>query len=192
MGDDELVDAMVELGTYRDGCICVTETTGGGHRFHGYRSLRFTQLSAILKKYQRNACFCNNGNGVLTVEVRRMTSHNTCTGVIDPSLLTEPPYSLVNTCAPINTGAVSSHTYKSTDAVTDTLLHKLCTHPYVLDVIVRVGTITVLVLHDRNISNGLLQHIQKIGKTSCRLRMKSTACKSTRSRRQKKRTEATL
>ena len=183
MEEDAFVASMVELGTYRDNCICVTEVTGGGHRFHGYRSLRFSQISSILKKYQRNVTFCDNSNGVLTVEVRRMTSHNTCTGVVDPALLTEPPYNLLTVGVPINTGAVSSHVYRSCDTVTDTLLHNLCTHPYVLDIIVRVGTITVLVLHDRNISNGLMQHLQKIGKTSCRLRMKSTACKSTRGRK---------
>lgn len=192
MADDAFVAAMVSLGSYRDNCICVTEITGAGHRFHGYRQCRFSQLSRILKLHQRNALFFNNSNGVLTIESRRMTSHNTCTGVVDPHVLTKPPYNLRMKQAVVNTGAVSSHVYCTSDAITDTLLHKLCTHPFVLDVILRVSSMTVLVLHDRNINNGLMQHIQRIGKTSCKLRTKSTACKSTKSRKSTQATKTTL
>lgn len=179
---DSFVASMTALGTYRDRSICVTEVTGGGHRFHGYRSMKFSQLQSILKTYQKNAVFRPNSSGVLTVELRGMTSHNTCTGVVDPSLLEEPPYSLRPVYPVINTGAVSKHTYVSSDAVTDTLLHQLFAHPFVLDVHVCAGLISVFVVHDRNIHGGLLQHIQRIGKTSCKLRTRSTACKSTHRR----------
>lgn len=179
----EFVNAMVAMGTYRDKPICFTQITGGGHRLYGYRVVRFSAMSDILKRFQKNIKFSHDANGITTVEARCMTSHNTCTGVVDPSTLTGPPFNLVRSGKVIATGAVSKHVYAVNETVSDTLLHKLCTHPFVLDVWIVAGNIWVFQMHDRNIHKGLIQTMQNTnGPKLCGRRSKSTACKVTRRR----------
>ena len=174
--DRQFVDGMRALGTYRDATICHTQTTGGGHRFHGFRVFKFNRARKLLHDHQKNATFKFKNTGVIEIEVRPMANHNTCTGVVDPATLTFEPYLLQARGKPVPAGAVTRTDYTFGPAVTDSLLHRLCEHPYVLDAWLQDGKLSVFVTHDRNILGGLVQELKKRGKTPrCRPPMRNGA-----------------
>lgn len=167
--DREFVEGMRSLGTYRDSTICHTQTTGGGHRFHGFRVFKFNRARKLLHDHQKNAAFSFKSNGVIEIEVRPMANHNTCTGVVDPATLTFEPHLLEAAGKPVPAGAVTRTDYTFGPKVTDSLMHRLCEHPYVLDTWLQDNKLSVFVTHDRNILGGLVQELKKRGKTpKCR------------------------
>ena len=170
---DQYIADMRNLATYRDSAICVTDTTGGGNRFHGYRVLKFHELGSILKAHQKNASFVFTSRARIQVNTHNMTDHNTCRGVIDPDSITAPPHSLKEVRKPKCCGAVTKHVYVAPNPIKDTLLHGLCSHATVLDVWVVNQQIWVFRMKDRHIRNGLIQHMTTIGKPqACKARLR--------------------
>jgi hypothetical protein len=153
----DFVNAIVGLSDYHDKPITHTQITGNNDRFHGFRRFKFRRASNLLKRYQRNVVFKHAATAYLELETRVMTDTQSCTGVVSPASLETAPYNLKRASTPINGGAVSRHTYHWSLACTDTLLHMLVEHPNVLDVWVTKDTLSVFVIHDRNILGGLLQ-----------------------------------
>ncbi len=167
-GDAAFVRSMIGMQTYHDKTICYARITGGGHRFHGYTTFKFGVASAVLIDCQKNARFRHTSNGVIEVETRAMTDRHTCTGVVDPATLCGAPHNLAPLGSPIHGGAVSKHTFAWSPDVTDTLLHKLTRHPYVLDVWIETGKLVVFIVHDRNIDGGLMAQVAQNKHRTCR------------------------
>jgi hypothetical protein len=153
----DFVKSIVALSDYHDKPITHTQITGNNDRFHGFRRFKFRRASDLLKRYQRNVVFNHTATPYLELETRVMTDTQSCTGVVSPGDLESAPHSLRRASNPVNGGAVSRHTYHWSPACTDTLLHMLVEHPNVLDVWVTKDTLSVFVIHDRNILGGLLQ-----------------------------------
>ena len=163
--ESAFVSDVIGMASYHDRTpICYSEITGGGQRFHGFRTFKFGRGGNILKKYQKNVKFKHNAAGVLEIEARSMVNWSECTGVVSPHALGEAPHNLSPLGRPVHAGAVSRHRYKWNPGITDALLHKLCQHPEVLDVWVQGGSLSVMVMHDRDIVGGLCQHLQATGK----------------------------
>ena len=83
----EFVAGIQALGSYSDHTICHTQTTGGGHRFHGFNTFKFNRARSLFYKHQKNVSFTFKSTGVVELEVRPMTDHEPCTGVVDPGIL---------------------------------------------------------------------------------------------------------
>ena len=166
--DQNFVKDVISLGTYRDRVICHSYIVGGGHRFYGFRVLRFAQLKPILEKYQMKILFTNSGStDAIEIEARTMTHNPSVSDVLDPKLLTKPPHNLKLDTNSVNAGAVSRWTYKwDTASITDNVLHRLCSHPTVLDCRITSSQLHVYVMHDRNIYNGLMHYLSYRGKNS--------------------------
>ena len=179
------INDMRSLATYRDSPICVTDTTGGGNRFHGYRMIKFGDIAWLLKEHQKNATFTFTARARIQVSTRDMTDHNTCRGVIDPDTITSAPHNLRELRRPKCSGAVTKHVYEVPAEATDTLLHGLYSHPTVLDVWLINHQVWVFRMKDRHIRNGLIQHITTVGAPQAckaRLRLKRSAQYGRRSR----------
>ena len=173
--DATFIADMIGMQTYHAKTICHAHITGGGNRFYGFRTFKFGRASQTLAKHQKNVVFRHTSEGVVEIEARSMTDRHTCTGVVDPAQLALPPHNLDPVGAPIHGGAVSKHTFAWTPTITDTLLHKLSHHPYVLDVWVEEGKLIVFIVHDRNIRGGLMdQVVQGKHRPACKPRHKHT------------------
>ena len=157
--DMTFVNKIVGMQTYHDKTICHAHITGGGNRFYGFKTFKFGRASKTLAKHQKNVVFRHTSDGVVEIEARSMTDRHTCTGVVDPMQLPHTPHNLTALGDPIHAGAVSKHTFAWTPTITDTLLHKISHHPYVLDVWIEAGKLIVFIVHDRNIRGGLMDQV---------------------------------
>lgn len=159
MSDATFQEAVVALGTLRDGDIFVTRVANSGTRFQGFRTIDHTHVAKILAVYAQEATYSVE-NGSLIITCRPFQTSTQDDGVVGVSEIAAQ-CGLEAARDTLHAGAVSSHLFRiPKEGVSSKTLSSISAHPRTVKVFVEATGINVLNAHDRNIEQGLVATLQ--------------------------------